>query len=195
MGDERLILAALRQLPRWQVVHWGGTAGTTVLCLWVAGSEALVNVDGAVATYEGKRHDATGEGLIRLLRDVERERDGAALGTDVATAVQKDLQQRWRDALRREAVGAWKFPRGGFLQWTGVDGALHLEASEGGSYEHAMPEPLRDVLVDLGWNPPDSHFRNCWLQPADDGHHQAAALAVLTPLAAFGYSEPPALLE
>lgn len=195
MGDERLILAALRQLPRWQVVHWGGAAGTTVLCLWVAGSEALVSVDGTAATYEGKRHDADTGGLARLLRSVERERDGAALASEAAMAVQKELQRRWRAALGRDAVGVWRFPRGGFVQWTGADQALHLEASEGGSYEHAMPEPLRDVLVDLGWNAPDSHFRNCWLQPGEDGQQQAAALAVLTPLAAFGYAEPPALLE
>jgi hypothetical protein len=194
MGDERLIIAALRQLPRWQVVHWGGAVSTSVLRLWVAGAEALVSVDGTVATYEGKRHDIEDDGLVRLLRNVERERDGAALSSHAAVAVSEELQQHWRDARGRETVGTWRFPRGGFLQWTGTDGQLHLEAGEGGSYEHAMPGPLREVLVDLGWNPPDGDFRNGWLQPADDDYDRAAALGVLTPLAAFGYSEPPALL-
>jgi hypothetical protein len=105
---------------------------------------------------------------------------------------QAGLLGRWQRSLGLEEVGRWTFPRGGYLQWTGAGGSLHLEAGEGGSYDHSMPEPLLEVLVDLGWNAPDAHFRNCWLQP-DGDHESAAALSVLTPLAAFGYAEPPPL--
>ena len=45
------------------------------------------------------------------------------------------------------------------------------------------------AVLGLGWNSPNAHFSNCWLQ--SDSYEQIAATCVLTPLAAFGYESPP----
>lgn len=192
MTDEHAaVFEALSALPRWHVVHWGGPEASTLLCLWVSGRETLVPVDGSIVTYQGVRTAIRDGQLVDLLREVQREQDLAALATPDATAARQWLIDTWQRSGQDGALGVWEFPRGGFLRWI-HNGTLHVEASEGGAYDQPMPEPLREVLVDLGWNSPDRHYRNCWMQPQPDKIGEAASLAVLTPLAAFGCDSPPA---
>jgi hypothetical protein len=124
------------------------------------------------------------------LRDVQREQDAAALARPEARTAQERLIDLWQEPMPEGVTRAWQFPRGGFIRW-GCNGRLHVEAGEGGAYTQPMPEPLRDVLVDLGWQAPDLSFRNCWLQPDAADLARAAAISVLTPMAAFGYEAPP----
>jgi hypothetical protein len=192
MDDSHLVLEALSALPRWHVVHWGTDGTSTLLCLWVAGRETLVPVDQGHVTYQGARRAVQDGDLIQFLRSVQQDQDAHVLQTPAPRTACDWLLQRWQEQTPDGTVGTWPFPRGGYIRWV-HDGVLHVEASEGGAYEQPMPEPLRDVLVDLGWNPPNSSFRNCWLQPGDADRARAAELCVLTPMAAFGYDEPPAL--
>ncbi len=192
MADEHAaVLQALSVLPRWHVVHWGTRETSTLLCLWVSGRETLVPVDGFNVTYRGRRTAIHDGELVDLLRTIQREQDLAALASPDATAARQWLVRTWQSSGDDGAMGMWEFPRGGYLRWI-HNGTLHVEASEGGPYDQPMPEPLREVLVDLGWNPPDGFYRNCWVQPSPDEIEQAAGLAVLTPLAAFGFDSPPA---
>ena len=184
MEDEAIVRAALRASPRWHVIHWGTPESSTLLCLWVAGRETIVPVDGDHVTYAGRRWSILDGGLTELLRDIERTRDAAALATAAAEQAQSWLVQQWQ-----QGDGAWTFPRGGYVRWE-FNGGLHVEASDGGPLQNPLPESLRDVLVDLGWRSPDGRFRNCWVRPGPD-LEQAAALCVLTPMAAFGYEAPP----
>lgn len=189
MPDTDLVLSALAALPRWHVVHWGTPETSTLLCLWVAGRETLVPVDDGV-THNGVHRQVSDGELVTVLREVEQEQDAAALGRPASRAAQQRLLDLWQEPLPEGVTRQWEFPRGGFIRWA-RNGRLHLEAGEGGTYVHPMPEPLRDVLVDLGWQPPDLAFRNCWLQPEPADLGRAAAISVLTPMAAFGYAEPP----
>jgi hypothetical protein len=192
MADEHAaVLQALSVLPRWHVVHWGTRETSTLLCLWVSGRETLVPVDGSSVTYRGVRTAIDDGQLAALLRRIQREQDLAALATPDATAARQWLVDNWQRDGDDGAMGIWEFPRGGFLRWI-HNGMLHVETGEGGPYDQPMPEPLREVLVDLGWNPPDRNYRNCWLQPSENGLEEAASLGVLTPLAAFGFDAPPA---
>lgn len=177
---DEIVREALRQMPRWHVIHWGTPGTSTLLCLWVAGREAIVPVDGAWVTYEGVRRAADDGGLVRVLREVQVARDRAALATPAATTTRDWLVDRWGAS----GSGSWPFSRG-FVRWA-RNGQLHVEAGESGLL---LPDALRDVLVDIGWNPPNATFHNCWLQAEPDEH--TAALCVLTPLAAFGYDSPP----
>lgn len=191
MSDENAtVLEALSKLPRWHVVHWGTPESSTLLCLWVSGQETLIPVDGSTVTYRGRRARVQDGGLVSLLREIQREQDLAALATPDATAARRWLIDAWRSTRGDGVMGTWNFPRGGFLRWI-HNGTLHIEAGEGGAYDQPMPDPLREVLVDLGWNPPDGYYRNCWIQPGPEDIEQAAGLAVLTPLAAFGFETPP----
>ena len=192
MGDEEIVLEALAQSPRWHVIHWGTPGTSTLLCLWVAGRETLVPVDESHVTYDGLRQPVLDGELTALLRTVQAQQDAKVLQTAEARAACDWLLEQWAAASQEGGVGHWRFPRGGYIRWV-RNGSLHIEASEGGAYEQALPEPLRDVLVDLGWNPPDGQFRNCWLQPGPDDHAAVAERCVLTPVAAFGYASPPPL--
>jgi hypothetical protein len=189
MRDD-LVLSALSALPRWHVVHWGTAGTSTLLCLWVAGRETLVPVDAGHVTHKGIRRQVQDGELVSVLREVQQEQDADALAGPGARAAQERLLGAWQGPMTEGVTHTWHFPRGGFIRWT-CNGRLHIEAGEGGTYAHPMPEPLRDVLVDLGWQAPDLAFRNCWLQPEPQDLAQAAALSVLTPLAAFGYGTPP----
>lgn len=184
MDHQELVRAALRQRPRWHVIHWGTPGTSTLLCLWVAGREAIVAVDGMFVTHDGVRREILDDGLTDVLRQVEQSRDAAVLGTLSAAQTQLWLLRRWQETC----TGVWNFPRGGYVRWAN-NGALHVEVSDGRADEQPLPKPLQDVLVDLGWNPPDSTSRNCWLK--SDRPESVAALCVLTPLAAFGYESPP----
>lgn len=186
--NEDILLRALSQLPRWHVVHWATADTSTLLCLWVAGHETLIPVDESFATVDGTSLPVDG-GLVDLLRTVQHRRDAEALATPAARDAQSWLLDQWRRGGPYDLL-TWRFPRGGFLHWM-HNGGLHIEASEDGGFDRPMPEPLRDVLVDLGWNAPDGNFRNCWLQPGEQELEAAAALCVLTPMAAFGYDVPP----
>lgn len=190
MGIDGVILDALKSSPRWQVVHWGGLGESTLLCLWVGGEESLVSVDGSTA-QDGRERRAIGNGaLAGWLREIQNQRDRQALITPAAEHARRWLLGNW-PVDHEEARGAWRFPGGGSLHWTHADGLLHLEVRENGDYGQPVPEPLLEVLVDLGWNPPDTDFRNCWLQPRIDELAMAADLVVLTTMTAFGYEEPP----
>lgn len=186
IDDEGIVLAAVRAMPRWHVIHWGAPGTSTLLCLWVAGRETIVAVDGFFVTYKGRRRPILDGGLTHVLREVEQARDAAALATQPATETKDWLLKQWQ---AQSPDGVWNFPRGGYVEWA-YSGALHVEASDGGPYDHPLPTPLQDVLVDLGWNPPTSTFRNCWLRPGERTE-DTAALCVLTPMAAFGYEAPP----
>lgn len=179
---------AMAAMPRWHVVHWATPGTSTLLLLWVAGRETLVPIDGNVATFRGEQHALCDGQLIQLLQSIQHEQDQAVLGDPDAVAAQEHLLERWQHG----PPGTWEFPRGGFLRWTSHDG-LVIEASDDGPAGRPLPEPLQAVLIDLGWNPPNVRYRNCWLQPAAGKHAAAAAVAVLTTLAAFGYKSPPPL--
>ncbi len=193
MGDEAVILSAMQHLPRWQVLHWGGVEGNSQLQFVIAGEPTVVSVNSIYAIYSGRRIDISDGGLLEFLRSVQRDLDARALSMAQAQSAQEWLLVQWQRCVEDE-VGRWTFPGGGFLRWIRGDGLLHVEASDGGPYPDPLPEPLRDVLVDLGWNAPDDRFRNCWIEVPRDQHTGAAALGVLTPLAAFGLSDPPPLI-
>ena len=180
------VLEALAVLPRWHVVHWGTHESSTLLCLWVAGRETLVPVDGQQVTYDGIRRPVDDGQLIGLLREIQHEQDRETLRTAPAFAARRWLLERWAHTTTTGALGVWQFPRDGFIRWV-HNGVLHIEAGDG--TRHPTPTALRDVLMDLGWNPPNHTYDNCWLQPTDLVH--AAELAVLTPMAAFGFDAPP----
>lgn len=185
------VLAALGQLPRWHVVHWGGPGTSTLLCIWVRGKENLVAVEGSSAFHQGQEYPI--EELVALLRSVQSKADQAALNTPEAETAQIALLNRWLESPRDGSMQTWEFPRGGSLRWSHDGEVLHVEATEGGPYHQIMPEPLTSVLADLGWNRPDGRFRNCWVQPAPDRWPDAAGLGILTTMAAFGYQSPPSL--
>ena len=184
--EHQPVLEALAVLPRWHVVHWGSRESSTLLCLWVAGRETLVPVDGHQVMYEGIRHPVHDGHLTALLRDIQQRQDRTALQTTSALAARRWLLERWEHAAATGALGLWSFPRNGFIRWV-HNGALHIEAGDG--TRHPTPIALCEVLMDLGWNPPNHMYDNCWLQPTDLVH--AAELAVLTPMAAFGFDAPP----
>lgn len=192
MENDGVILEALRAAPRWQVVHWGDATSSTLLCLWVAGDESLVSVDGSTARHAGESREIDDGGLAAWLREIQNARDRVALITPGAETARRWLLANW-PVDHDDAAGAWRFPGGGSLRWTHSDGLLHLEVSENGDYGQPLPEPLLHVLVDLGWNPPDANFRNCWLQPGLTELDTAADLVVLTTMTAFGYAQPPPL--
>lgn len=191
MTYTRDVLAALEQLPRWHVVHWGGPGTSTLLCVWVRGKENLVAVEGEETIHLGQRYPT--DQLVEVLRAVQAKADAEALATPEARVAQANLLKRWSDSPRDGSMQLWEFPRGGSLRWSHDGETLHVEATEGGPYHQIMPEPLTSVLVDLGWNRPDGRFRNCWVQPPPGQWEAAAALGILTALAAFGYQAPPAL--
>lgn len=191
MAYERAILEALKESPRWHIVHWGGPGTSTLMCLWVAGKETLVAVDGESAFHLGRQYPVTQ--LVELLRRVQILADEEALASQDAQSARRRLLDMWLEHPADGSMGAWEFPRGGYLRWHRDGEALHIEASEGGPYHQTMPEPLTAMLVDLGWNLPTEEFRNCWLQPEPPELPQAAAIGVLTTLAAFGYDKPPDL--
>lgn len=184
--EHKPVLEALAVLPRWHVVHWGNRESSTLLCLWVSGRETLVPVDGHQVTYDGIRRPVQDGQLVGLLREIQQEQDRAALRTVPALAARRWLLERWEHTAATGALGTWSFPRDGFIRWM-HNGALHIEAGDRTS--QTTPVALREVLTDLGWNPPNHICNNCWLQPTD--LVGAAELAVLTPLAAFGFDEPP----
>jgi hypothetical protein len=194
MGDDQVILAAVSQLPRWQVLHWGGGQGNSLLRLEVAGVEEIVSVNTTSAIRSGRRVDVSNGKLVAFLEEVQSDLDARALSMAEAQMAQEWLLVQWQRCVDDDFVGRWEFPNGGFLRWTRTDGLLHLEASDGGPYDQPMPEPLRGVLIDLGWQAPDHRFRNCWVEATRDQHTGAAALGVLTPLAAFGLASPPPLV-
>lgn len=187
MNREHLpVLEALEALPRWHVVHWGDRQSSTLLCLWVAGRETLVPVDGHHVTYRGTHTSVHDGQLITLLRGIQQEQDRLSLRSANAQAARNWLLEGWQTNAGSTAMGVWSFPREGFVRWFHND-ALHVEA--GDSAGPPTPDALREVLTDLGWNPPNHMYSNCWLQPTD--LEAAADLAVLTPLAAFGFERPP----
>lgn len=194
MGDDQVILDAVSQMPRWQVLHWGGGQGNSLLRIEVAGDAQTVSVNTAYAVRAGRRVDISDGQLLSFLKEIQRDLDARALSMAQAQMAQEWLLVQWQRCVDDDYVGRWEFPNGGFLRWTRADGLLHLEASDGGAYDHPLPEPLRGVLVDLGWRAPDHRFRNCWVEVKRDQHAGAAALGVLTPLAAFGLPNPPPLV-
>lgn len=161
------------------------------MCLWVAGKETLVAVDGESAFHLGRQYPV--RDLVGLLREVQGQADEIALATPEAEQAQESLLRMWTDHPADGSMGAWEFPRGGYLRWHRDPETLHVEASEGGPYHQSMPEPLTAMLVDIGWNLPNDEFRNCWLQPPVTALPATARLAVLTTMAAFGYEKPPGL--
>lgn len=190
MTHEELVREALARAPRWHVVHWRTPGTSTLLCLWVGGQETLVAIDGTHMSYHGDRLPVGDGQLANVLRAIQQEKDAAVLAGPEGKRAQQWLIEQWQAPARDGAIGSWTFPRGGYVQWLFNDG-LHVEASEGGTYHRPMPEPLCKVLVDLGWNPPDHQFRNCWLQPEPGDFEHAAATCVLTPMAAFGCASLP----
>ena len=65
-----------------------------------------------------------------------------------------------------ESNGSVDLANGAYVQWTRVDDPgsdVHIEINEG-SFADPIPAELVDLLVKLGWNAPDDHFRNCWLR-------------------------------
>jgi hypothetical protein len=188
---QEAIREALDVLPRWHVVHWGNPGSSTLLCLWVAGRETLIPIDGDVATVRGNPHSILDGGLIDLLRGVERTQDDAVLKTPQARAARRRLVEKWSSDLSTGAMGVWAFPRGGFVRWI-HNSVLHVETGDMNDPDEPLSQGLVDVLVDLGWNPPDKTNRNCWVQPPPEAIETTADLAVLTPMAAFGFDAPPA---
>ncbi len=188
--EHALVRQAISVLPRWHVVHWGTHESSTLLCLWVSGRETLVPVDGHTVTYRGCRLPIHDGQLVDLLREIQQSQDRDALSMQDAITARTWLLTQWRSEFADGAMGVWSFPRGGFVRWV-HNASLHLEAGDSGPADHPMPVTLLEVLVDLGWNPPDDSHRNCWLQPARDDLEPAADIAVLTPLAAFGFDSVP----
>lgn len=182
--EHEAVKAALTALPRWHVVHWGTPQTSTLLCLWVAGRETLVPIDGTTVSHRGIRHTIANGALVALLRTIQEEQDAAALRSPEASAATQWLLSCWETP----GIGLWEFPRGGYVRWL-KDERLLVEVGE--SAGASMPEPLREVLVDLGWNAPNDLLRTCWLQPSVAQVKEAADLAVLTPMAAFGFDAPP----
>lgn len=192
MGSaQEAVREALDVLPRWHVVHWGNPGSSTLLCLWVAGRETLIPIDGDVATFRGSQHSIHDGGLIDLLRGVQRMQDETVLKTPQARAARRRLIDKWNSDVATGAMGVWSFPRGGFVRWI-HNSVLHVETGDTNDLEQPLAQGLVDVLVDLGWNPPDRTNRNCWLQPTPEAIEPTADLAVLTPMAAFGFDAPPA---
>lgn len=186
------VRAALGRLPRWHVVHWGGPGSSTLLCLWVAGRETIVPVDGGVARHGRRRYPIEDGQLEELLRSIQTEQDRVALQSPEVDEIRRRLVRLW--SVDDLSAGEWPFPRGGFVRWLS-NGGLHIEASDGGPSDKPLAAGLAQVLVDLGWNPPNLTHRNCWIQPRRDALQAAADLAVLTPLAAFGCDTPPVMAE
>lgn len=194
MYHEGAVLDALEQAPRWSVAYWAdrGTDADsgTLLSLPSGSNRHLVVVDDDFVTHLGQQYPR--EELAALLRQVQSQADEEVLATDQVRRTRDLLLQAWSSHPGDGKAGMWSFPRGGFVRWF-RDDDLHVEVSEGGTYEHPMPQDLVRILVDLGWNPPNDQFRNCWLQPGDGDQLSAATTAVLTPFAAFGCQSPPPL--
>lgn len=191
MGENAEILSALREAPRWLVTDWGGPGARAKVSITVAGKVADVTVHDNRASFDGRSVSLREGRLAHLLREVQTELDAQALGTPAAVAAVTRLVDVWR-STPDEATGRWGL-RHGAIEWHCTDGVLHVEVGDGGAYDQPLAQPLVDVLVDLGWNPPDHDFRNCWLQPPDGTLESTAQIAVLTTVTAFGYPEPPGL--
>ena len=191
MGENAAILSALREAPRWLVADWGGPGARAKVSITVAGKVADVTVHDNRASFDGRSVSLREGRLAHLLREVQTELDAQALGTPAAVAAVTRLVDVWR-STPDEATGRWGL-RHGAIEWHCTDGVLHVEVGDGGAYDQPLAQPLVDVLVDLGWNPPDHDFRNCWLQPPDETLESTAQIAVLTTVTAFGYPEPPGL--
>ena len=89
-----------------------------------------------------------------------------------------------------ESTGSLDAPGAGYVQWTRMDEIgtpVHIEVSDGSDYAEPLDPRLVDLLVDLGWEPPDEEFRNGWTRAQYEREiDRATALVATTLVVALG---------
>ena len=102
--------------------------------------------------------------------DTSIDEDDSGFAAELADALLSDMREQESDVLD---VGD------GYVQWQGVPGGLHVEASDGLSYDEPMTPEVVELLARAGWGRPDSELRNCWFQITSEQDIPEAARLVL----------------
>lgn len=140
-------------------------------------------------------HDLDVRNPITTLREIEAIRDREVDSWDEARALGARLITSFEETLEHpgdpwDTGDSLDLPGDAFVQWTRVSDSgspLHVEVTDGNDYYEPMPAEMRDLFVDLGWNPPDDAFRNAWMwAESPDELRETARLVVRTLVSVFG---------
>ena len=128
-------------------------------------------------------------------RTIERDRDAEQLDHEDVREFRDRLEEALRACLAApgepyEATASFDAPTSGYVQWTRMAEAgtpLHIEVSDGAVYANPLNPRLARMLADLGWEAPDTDFRNAWTRALDpDEIDRATRLVALALLAVLG---------
>jgi hypothetical protein len=143
-------------------------------------------------------HELDVKNPVTTLRAIEAIRDREIDSWEQARRLADRLNSSFEETLAHpgepwDTGDALDLPRDAYVQWTRVSdpgSPLHVEVTDGSDYYEPMPAHLRELFVDLGWNPPDDTFRNPWMWAETPEELQdTARLVVRTLVSAFGLQD------